>query len=82
MATCIAKLNYSSVWGPVSNTSDTYQSIPVEQQVLRIVVPVFEGANTSHLRTNVSDIVAQWRVVNNEEDSFFLSFPYTGPVPP
>ena len=72
---CITSANYSSVWGPVSNTSEAYQGAPANQVVLRITVPVFAGANVTQLRANVSSITGGWREVNNEEDFAFDVFP-------
>jgi hypothetical protein len=71
---CITSANYSSVWGPVSNTSEAYQGAPVSQMVLRITVPVFAGANVTQLRANVSSITSGWREINNEEDLSFDVF--------
>jgi hypothetical protein len=68
---CITSANYSSAWGPVSNTSEAYQGAPVNQVVLRITVPVFAGANVTQLRANVSSITGGWREVNNEDDLAF-----------
>jgi hypothetical protein len=68
---CITSANYSSVWGPVSNTSEAYQGAPANQVVLRITVPVFAGANVTQLRANVSSITGGWREVIDEE---FLVF--------
>ena len=68
---CITSSNYSSVWGPLVNTSEAYQSLPASQVVLRLTVPVFAGANVTQLRTNISSIISGWREVNNAEDLVF-----------
>ena len=68
---CITSSNYSSVWGPLVNTSEAYQGPSASQVVLRLTVPVFAGANVTQLRSNISTIISQWREVNNAEDLAF-----------
>jgi osmotically-inducible protein OsmY len=72
---CITSANYSSVWGPATNTSEAYQGLPASQVVLRITIPVFPGANVTQLRANISSITSGWREINNEEDLSFDMFP-------
>jgi hypothetical protein len=72
VTSCEQKLNFSVVFGGYSTLK---QGLPTLSNVLHVVVPVFDSRKVDAIKTNVTQVVSQWRVLA-AESSFAFDAPW------